>query len=139
MASDKQAKAEHVSRAAAGNSGRRVNGYPALSRYFLWADSSVYVNRFILGLLVLCAVLVLLEFVVHRHVSMPGEAVTGFYAMAGFLAFTLIVLAARLLRLLIRRDETYYAPHGIDAESYPPAELECLPHVDAEMQQGAES
>jgi hypothetical protein len=139
MASDKQVKAEHVSHGTTENSGRHANGYPALSRYFLWADSSVHVNRFILGLLVLCAVLVLLEFVVHRHVSMPGEAVTGFYAMAGFIAFTLIVLAARLLRLLIRRHETYYAPNGIDAESYPPAELECLSHADAETQQGSES
>lgn len=138
MASEKQAKAERISHATAENSERRVNGYPALSRYFLWADSGTQVNRFILGLLMLCAVLVLLELVVHRHASMPGEAVTGFYAMAGFIAFTLIVLAARLLRLLIRRDETYYAPYGIDAESYPPAELECLSHTDAETQQGSE-
>jgi len=58
----------------------------------------------------------------------PGEAITGYHAVVGFIAFTLIVLGAKLLRVFIRRDESYYAPNSVDAEFYPDAGLERLTH-----------
>lgn len=99
-----------------------------LGRRFLWADTSTGVNRLIIGLIILCIILFCIDFVYHRHTKVPYEGLYGFYALAGFIAFTLIVLGARLLRLLIRRDESYYAPNGVDAEDYPPTDTERLHH-----------
>lgn len=104
------------------------NDLPDLARRFLWADSSDAVERVILGLGILCAVLFLLDFIIHRHAYAPGESLPGFYAIVGFVAFTLIVLGAKQLRRLILRNENYYSPYSVDAEEYPEAGLEKLAH-----------
>ncbi len=56
----------------------------------------------------LCIVLVALDFVVHRHIYLDYEKIPTFYALYGFLACVLLVVAAKWLRLLIMRDEQYY-------------------------------
>lgn len=99
-----------------------------LGQRFLWADTSTGVNRLIIGLIVLCIILFCIDFLYHRHAKVPYESLYGFYAIAGFVAFTLIVLGARLLRLIIRRDESYYEPNGVDAEEYPDKDTERLHH-----------
>lgn len=73
-----------------------------------------------------CVVLFVLEFLIDRHPHVPGEGFTAFYAITGFVAFALIVLGAKQLRLLIRQPETLYASHAVDAEEYPEAGLEKL-------------
>jgi hypothetical protein len=92
-----------------------------LARKILWVDTKAGVNRLIIGLVVLCVFLFAMDFIWHRHVKVPGEELTGFHAIAGFVSFTVIVIAARLLRLVIKRDESFYAPNGVDAEAYPAA------------------
>lgn len=72
----------------------------------------------------LCVVLLIVELFVDRHPHVPGEGFPAFYAIVGFLAFALIVLGAKQLRRLIRRDETFYADAAIDAEAYPDAGLD---------------
>lgn len=99
-----------------------------LGKRFLWVDTASGVNRLIIGLVVLCVILFVIDFIYHRHVKVPYESVYGFYALAGFVSFTCIVLGARLLRLLIRRDESFYAPDGVDAEEYPLEGTERLHH-----------
>ncbi len=105
---------------------RDTGRFPALAQYFLWVDSPAAVQRLIVGLGVLCAVLFLLDFVIHRHTEVPGEGFPGFYAIVGFVSFTAIVLGAKLLRTLIRRDESFYSPFGVDGETYPEAGTERL-------------
>jgi len=90
-----------------------------LARWLLWADSPAAVERLQKGLYVVCGLLVAVEIVWHRHTYVPGEDLFGYYAIVGFFAFLLIVLGAKQLRRLIRRDESYYAPNSIDAETYP--------------------
>ena len=102
-----------------------------LARYFLWVDSASGVDRFVKYLVWLGVFLFLMDFVWHRHVKVPGEGFYGFHAIAGFVSFTVIVIGARALRLLIRRDESYYAPKGVDAEEYPDAGTQRLSHADA--------
>lgn len=68
------------------------------------------------GLYVLCAVLFLLDFVIDRHPEVPGEELFGFHALAGFIAFTLIVLGAKALRSFIKRDEDYYGDKSVNSE-----------------------
>lgn len=100
-----------------------------LARYFLWVGTSSGLNRLILGLIVLCLFLFAMDFVWHRHTKVPGEEFYGFHAIAGFVSFTVIVLGARMLRLLIRRDESYYSDAGVDSEEYPDTDTRRLTHT----------
>ena len=59
---------------------------------------------------VLCAALVGLEAVVHRHVEHPWEGAVAFYAGFGFVACVVLVLAATQLRRLLMRREDFYDP-----------------------------
>lgn len=101
-----------------------------LARHFLWVDTRRGVQKLIIGLMVLCAFLFAMDFIWHRHVKVPGEELYGFHAIAGFVSFTVIVLGAKMLRVFIRRDENFYAPHGVDAEEYPLQGTERLQHED---------
>lgn len=60
------------------------------------------------GLYFVCILLILLEFVVHRHVTHEWESFPGFYALFGFLAYTIIVFTASQLRKILKRKEDYY-------------------------------
>ena len=112
--------------------------FSELAKRFLWADSPDAVQRLIKGLGILCAVLFVLDFIIHRHAYAPGEGTPGFYAVVGFGAFTVIVLGATQLRRLILRNENYYSPYSVDAEAYPEEGLEKLAHGedDAENKVG---
>ena len=59
-------------------------------------------------LYVSCALLVVADFVVSRHIYTAVERVPAFYALYGFVALVGVVLAAKGLRLLVKRDEEYY-------------------------------
>jgi hypothetical protein len=53
--------------------------------------------------------LLVLEFFVHKHPHFPWESWFGFYAVYGFVACVLLVLAAKyILRPLLKRREDYY-------------------------------
>lgn len=56
----------------------------------------------------ICALLVALDFVVHRHIYLDFEKIPAFYAIYGFVACVLLVVLAKLMRLVLMRDETYY-------------------------------
>ena len=57
---------------------------------------------------VICALLVAVDFIYHRHVLHPWEDVWGFYAIYGFVACVILVLAAKEMRKLVMRKEDYY-------------------------------
>ena len=59
-----------------------------------------------------CGVLLLIDFVIHRHVSHSWERLLGFYSIYGFLGCSAIVIAAKVLRVLVQRDEDYYEQDG---------------------------
>lgn len=70
--------------------------------------------RLVLRLLVtVCALLLVADFIYHRHVMHPWEAVWGFYAIYGFVACVILVLVAKEMRKLVMRDEDYY-DHDLD-------------------------
>jgi len=73
-------------------------------------DNPRNVRRVIQGLLVLCAILVVLDFVIHRHVTHPWEETFAFYAMYGFAAYVMLVVLAKELRKMVMRSEDYYDP-----------------------------
>lgn len=57
---------------------------------------------------VVCAVLFALDFIFHRHAYMSVEGWWGFYGVFGFVACVLLVLIAKVMRVYLWREATYY-------------------------------
>lgn len=55
-----------------------------------------------------CGLLMLADFVVHRHVEHPLESLPGFYAVYGFVGCVSLVMVAKELRKLVKRREDFY-------------------------------
>lgn len=54
-------------------------------------------------------VLLIIEFFVRKHPYFPWEKWPGFYAVFGFVACVVLVIAAKyILRPLVKRQEDYY-------------------------------
>jgi hypothetical protein len=71
-------------------------------------DNPRNVSILIRCLYIICALLVVLDFILHRHTTHEWEHITGFYAIFGFTAYLVIVLGANQLRKLVGRKEDYY-------------------------------
>lgn len=74
-----------------------------------WLDQPANVNKLVWLLVVVCVGLVLFDavYVKHGHFAFE-EAFPAFYGVYGFLAYCFIVLSAKALRRLLKRDEDYY-------------------------------
>ncbi len=71
-------------------------------------DSPKNIKRTIHALYAVCLLAFLGDFVVHRHVDHPWEAMFGFYGVYGFVACVILVLVAKELRKILMRGEDYY-------------------------------
>jgi hypothetical protein len=76
-------------------------------RQHIW-DKPENVSRLLTVFYLLCVILVLLDFVVHRHVAHPWERFFGFHAFYGFVACWTLVVVAKGMRRVLMRDEDYY-------------------------------
>ncbi|MGH1484991.1 MAG: hypothetical protein ACRBCI_02150 [Cellvibrionaceae bacterium] len=56
-----------------------------------------------------CVLLVLVDFLVHRHIETSIEKIPAFYAIYGFVACVVLVLIATQMRKWLMRDEHYYS------------------------------
>lgn len=67
-------------------------------------------NRRILGTLFVASlvVLVALDFFVHKHPFFNWDGFPAFYALYGFGGCVLLVVIAKWLRPLLKREEDYY-------------------------------
>lgn len=82
--------------------------YRGFARLFAWLDNPQAPNAVFFTLALICALLGALDFVLERHATFPFEKVKVFYGFLGFVVCIFIVQAARLLRLLVKRNERYY-------------------------------
>ena len=73
-----------------------------------WLDEPRNIDRLYYGLLAVCVLLVLSDFLYEGHPHFAWEGWFGFNAVLGFVAFFLIVLTGKPLRRMISRDEDYY-------------------------------
>lgn len=73
-----------------------------------YLDKPENVQRLLKVFYVLCALLFVADFVIHRHTKIALEALPAFYAIFGFVAFCVLVLGSIGLRKLIMRKEDYY-------------------------------
>jgi hypothetical protein len=71
-------------------------------------DNPRNVSLVVRSLYIICTLLFLLDFILHRHVTHEWEGFTGFYALFGFFAYVTIVLTAKLLHKILKRKEGYY-------------------------------
>jgi hypothetical protein len=55
-----------------------------------------------------CALLLAVEFLYHRHAQHAWDGWPGFYAGFGFAGCVLLVLVAKVLRRFLKRPENYY-------------------------------
>ena len=58
-----------------------------------------------------CVLLLIADFIVHRHIITEIERVPTFYALYGFVACVVLVIIAAQMRKLLMRDEDYYSKH----------------------------
>ena len=77
-------------------------------------DKPQNIKRLLYLLYGCCALLLLLDFVIHRHVSHNWEYLWGFYPLYGFVGCVVLVLVATWMRTFLMRPEDYYAD---DAEA----------------------
>ncbi|SHE56468.1 hypothetical protein SAMN04487965_0170 [Microbulbifer donghaiensis] len=56
----------------------------------------------------ICALLVALDFVVHRHTEFRWEGLPAFYPLYGFVGCVLLVIVAKWMRRFLMRPEDYY-------------------------------
>jgi hypothetical protein len=73
-----------------------------------WLDRPENVRRVYLGVWVLCALLLVIEPFVHKHGEFAFEEWFGFHGGYGFVACVALVLAAKGLRVWLKRPEDYY-------------------------------
>lgn len=76
-------------------------------------DEPRNIHRLIWAFFAICILLIGLDLIIHRHLSfdegvLPVEGWFGFYAIYGFVACVLLVLAATQLRKVLMRREDYY-------------------------------
>ena len=73
-------------------------------------DKPENVKRVLFGLYLLCAALLIADFILERYSYHEWEKIPAFYALFGFTAYVIIVASAALLRKLVMRPEEYYEP-----------------------------
>lgn len=54
------------------------------------------------------AVLLVIDFFIHKHAAFAWEGYPNFFAAYGFISCVLLIYIAKLLRLLVKRNESYY-------------------------------
>lgn len=76
-----------------------------------WLDRKENVDKVYWGVWVLCGLLFLAEPFVHKHTYFAFEGWFGFHGIFGFVACVGLVIAAKGLRVLLKRPEDYYESH----------------------------
>ncbi|MEO8079347.1 MAG: hypothetical protein ABI641_02380 [Caldimonas sp.] len=76
-----------------------------------WLDDPANIKWLWLGFVVVLALTVVAEMVVTLHPHFEIESLFAFHAWFGFGACIVMIVAAKALALLLKRDDTYYDEH----------------------------
>lgn len=79
-----------------------------------WLDQPQNIKRLWRGFLVVLALTVAAGFFVDLHPHFEIEGWFGFYALWGFVTCLLMIVGAKVLGLLLKRGDTYYARDEAD-------------------------
>ncbi len=83
------------------------HGHAPDERQHVW-DSPRNVKLLFNVFYVLCAIVVGLDLIVHRHEVHPWERLLEFYPLYGFVGIVVLVLIAKQMRRVLMRPEDYY-------------------------------
>jgi len=73
-----------------------------------WLDDPLNVTRIYWGVFIICGLLFVADAFYHKHPHFAAEGWFGFYGIFGFVACVALVLAAKALRVILKRPEDYY-------------------------------
>jgi hypothetical protein len=73
-----------------------------------WLDQPGNVDRLVRGLVLICGLLLLADFFYHKEVHFAFEGWFGFFGWFGFSVCVALVLLAKEMRRVVKRDEDYY-------------------------------
>jgi len=73
-----------------------------------WLDRAENVGKIYYAIWIICAVLLVLELLIDKHVETVAEHWFGFHGFFSLLACAVLVLAATVLRRVVSRPEDYY-------------------------------
>ena len=73
-----------------------------------WFDKPENVSKMLKVFYVICVLLVIADFIVHRHIYHNWENVPAFYAIYGFVGCSILVFIAKWMRTFLMRGEDYY-------------------------------
>lgn len=104
---------------------------PALGRMMNWVDQPGNATKIFWALAMVCGLLFIADFTYEKHGHFDIEHFAGFYGIYGFVMFTIIILAAKTLRIFILRPENYYGNKAVDQEDYPEDQLGKATHDGA--------
>lgn len=113
--SDQQQKAPSAGTQEAGSNG----DLPPIGRLFSALAAPKAAKTLFYALVVLCAGSFLADFLYHKHTYVSVENIPGFYALYGLFMTAGTVVLAKIWGRWVRRDQDYYAPYDVDAETYP--------------------
>ena len=71
-------------------------------------DKPQYIKYILYLLYACCVLLLLLDFLIHRHVVHSWENLWGFYPIYGFVGCVILVFVATWMRTFLMRSENYY-------------------------------
>ena len=71
-------------------------------------DKPENVSRLLNGFYAICVILVIADFIFHRHIGFGWEEIPAFYAIYGFVACVVLVVIAKKMRKIVMRKEDYY-------------------------------
>lgn len=73
-----------------------------------WLDAQSNVTKVYWGVVIVCGILFLSDAFYKKHPYFAFEKMFGFYGVYGFVACVALVIAAKGLRKLLIREETFY-------------------------------
>ena len=71
-------------------------------------DNPRNVKRLLVCFYCSLAVLLVIDFFIHKHAYFPWEGWTNFFAAYGFVSCVLLIFIAKIIRLFIKRNEDYF-------------------------------
>lgn len=71
-------------------------------------DRPENIQRILKWFYAICILLVVADFVLHRHIGFAWEKIPAFYALYGFVACVVLVVIAKKMRDYVMRKEDYY-------------------------------
>lgn len=71
-------------------------------------DKPENISKILKVFYVICVLLVVADFIVHRHIYHDWENIPAFYSIYGFVGCVILVLVAKAIRKVLMKKEDYY-------------------------------